>query len=535
MTQAAEQAAPSRVGGPPPLATSLRSAVRLALAFAAIKLALQIAINLLAQHIGYGIFRDELYYIVCGRHLALGYVDQGPIVALQARLADTLFGHDRLWAFRLFSELAGAATVFVTGLLAWAFGGGRGAQALAMLGVLAALVYLPLDLFLSMNSFEPVFWMAALLGVLLIARGASPRWWILTGIAGGLAIENKLSAVFFLGALLCALLLTPQRRLLANRYFGIGVALVVALALPNFRWQVAHHFPTLEWLRRIERLHKNTVLGPGDFILQQIAFLNPLSIVLWGGGILWLLFSRTARRFRFIAVLYLIFVPVMWRLHSKDYYLAPIYPVYFAAGGVAWMTWQRRPWQRRVLVPAYAVLLCLTTALLAPAILPVLPPERFAEYEHALHFRLQEDENYRQAPTLPQFLADMTSWPQFTAQVAAAYNALPPALRSRTGIYCDNYGEAGAVDVLGPRYGLPYAISGHQNYWLWGPRGQLTDSMLVVGSSREDVEKAYATVRLLGRIHTRWAMPYENDLPLWYAAGRRYPVSEIWPKAKSWY
>jgi hypothetical protein len=531
MIEAERQAMRPPKADSPPYATALR----LAALFAAFKLLLQIAINLVAQHNGYGIFRDELYYIACGRHLAWGYVDQGPIVALQARLADALFGHDRLWAFRLFSELAGAATVFLTGLLAWAFGGRPRAQALAMLGVLAAVIYLPLDLFLSMNSFEPVFWMAALLGVILVARGASPRWWIMTGIAGGLGIENKLSMVFFLAALLAALLLTPQRRLLRNRYFALAVALVVALALPNLLWQIHYHFPTLEWLRRIQRLHKDTVLGPAAFLAQQILFLNPLALLLWGAGLLWLLFSRAARPFRFVGLLYLVFLPLMFALHAKDYYLAPVYPAYFAAGAVAWLAWLRRPWQQKFLIPAYAVLLCTATVLIAPSILPLLPPREFAAYQRTLHVHIQENENFSRTPPLPQFLADMTSWPQFTAQLAAVYRSLPSPPGSRLGIFCNNYGEAGAVDVLGPRYGLPPAISGHQNYWFWGPRNELGDSLLVVGGSRQDVEKAYSNVRLAGTIHTPWAMPYEDGLPLWYATGRRFPVAALWPRTRNWY
>ena len=81
-------------------------------------------LTLCNQHIGYSYFRDEFDHIACGRHLAWGFVDHGPIVALQARLGEFLFG-DSLFAIRILSALAGAATVFLTGLLAWALGGLR--------------------------------------------------------------------------------------------------------------------------------------------------------------------------------------------------------------------------------------------------------------------------------------------------------------------------------------------------------------------------------------------------------------------------
>ena len=159
-------------------AESWKPAVQLALAFAAIKFAIEFIGNLLAQHFGYGIFRDEMYYIVCGRHLAWGYVDQAPMVALQARIAEMLFGFRHLALFRSFSALAGAVKVFLTGILAWQLGGRRIAQVMAMIAVLIAPVYLGIDSFLSMNSFEPVFWMGCMVVVLLMVAGNSPKWWI---------------------------------------------------------------------------------------------------------------------------------------------------------------------------------------------------------------------------------------------------------------------------------------------------------------------------------------------------------------------
>jgi Dolichyl-phosphate-mannose-protein mannosyltransferase len=515
-------------------ASFLREPLRLALVFAAVKLAIQIAINLVAPHFGYNLFRDELYYIDCGRHLAWGYVDHAPMVALQARIADTLFGHTHLWAFRLISGLAGAGMVFLTGLLAWSMGGGKNAQILAMLGSIAAVVNLPLDGYLSMNSFEPVFWMTAMLSVILIARGGSPRWWLLFGLASGLGLENKHTEAFFLLALLIALLLSPQRKLLRSRCAAACIGLIFALALPNLLWEWLHHFPTWEWLQRISHFHKNVVLGPGDFLRQQVFVFNPLAFPLWLGGVLWLLFSDRARPFRFAGLAYVIFLPLMYALHAKDYYLAPIYPVYFAAGGVACFALLKKTWQRRVLLPIYVFLFCALAVLGAPAIAPLLPWGRYDAYTAATHLRPRESERFAQI-RLPQFLADMTSWPQFTAQMAAAYNALPPDLRARTFIYCGDYGEAGAIDVLGPQYGLPPAISGHMNYWFWGPRGELTDSMLVIGQSRQDVEKSYQHVRQVGRIHTPWSMPDEDDLPIWFATGRYRSIAAIWPTTRNWY
>ncbi|HZD45945.1 MAG TPA: glycosyltransferase family 39 protein, partial [Acidobacteriaceae bacterium] len=211
----------------------LRQALLLAGLFALLKFILHFGVNLWEPHIGWGYFRDEMYYILCGQHLDWGYVDHGPIVALQARAAIALFGKS-LAGIRVFTTLAGAATIFLTGILSWALGGRRSAQALAMLGMLFAPEFLGLDSFLSMNSFEAVFWMTAVLAILMLLRGepgqrSVERWWIVFGLAGGLGIENKPSMIVFLIALLIGLLITPQRRIVFTRGALIGVALIILL------------------------------------------------------------------------------------------------------------------------------------------------------------------------------------------------------------------------------------------------------------------------------------------------------------------
>ena len=234
-------------------AESWKPVVQLALAFAAIKFAIEFIGNLLAQHFGYGIFRDEMYYIVCGRHLAWGYVDQTPMVALQARIAGMLFGFHNLALFRSFSALAGAVKVFLTGILAWQLGGRRIAQVIAMIAVLIAPVYLGIDSFLSMNSFEPVFWMGCMVLVLLMVAGQSPKWWVVFGILGGLGLLNKPSMAFFLVALLVGLLLTPERRILWSRWSLAAIGLIVLISLPYLLWQIHHQWPTLVWLNNVNQ------------------------------------------------------------------------------------------------------------------------------------------------------------------------------------------------------------------------------------------------------------------------------------------
>jgi len=521
---------------------SFRRFVGICLAMAAVKLAIQIAGNILAQRAGYGIFRDEIYYLICGRHLAFGYVDQPPMVALQARVTDVLFGYDHMWSLRLLSGIAGAAKVFLTGALVWAMGGRRTAAALAMLGVTVAGVFLGIDSYLSMNSFEPVFWLPCALALIRIAQAESlpgsekivRNWWIVLGVSAGLGLENKANEVFFLVAVLIALLLTPQRRILASRWFGVTVGIMVALALPNLLWQVHNHWPTLEWLVGISKSNKDVKLPPLKFLLGQMMMLTPWTVFLWFSGVVWLLVSKTAWTFRFLGVLYVIYVPMMLLLHAKDYYLAPVYPIYFAAGAICWLPVERKGALRAALVSAYAVLLAVGFVLTVPFSIPVLSPQKFVAWSKTMHFTPKDSENH-DATILPQFYADRFGWHEMVEKVGRIYNSLPPQERAVTGIYTGNYGEASAINLFGPKYGLPVAISGHQTYWLWGPHGYTGQEMIIInGAKLADMKSYYDSCVVADRMDNPLSMPWEKNL-IFLCHGRKGTYEADWKDFKYYY
>ena len=519
-------------------ASALRSIVWISVAFAAFKVALHIFTNIIAQRAGYGIFRDEMYYLICGQRLAFGYVDQPPMVALVARVTETLFGHDHMWSLRFFPALAGAAKVFLTGMLVWALGGGRRAAALAMVGVLVAGEYLGSDSFLSMNCFDPVYWMTCALALIMIVQAERPEtvrnWWIVLGVSAGLGLENKVSIVFFLVCVLAALLLTPQRRILRSKWFGVAVLLIVLLALPNLLWQIHYHFPTLEWLRDVQSSDKDVKLGLLKFLVAQVVMLNPFTVLLWLSGVVWLLVSRAARPFRFFGITYLLFVPLMMAMHAKDYYLAPIYPVYFAAGGVVRFSWARDSVWKNALIGAYALILAISGCLFLPYSIPVLPPKEFVAFEKKMGFTPQDTENHK-ATILPQFYADRFGWSDLVAQVNQIYHALPPDEQAVTGIFAGNYGEASAINLFGPKYGLPVAISGHQNYWIWGPHGYTGKEMIIIsGATLDDLKPYYASCKIVGVRNNPLAMPWEHG-NIYLCYGRMQPYAADWNDLKHYY
>ena len=512
-----------------PIRTPLREALAPAGAFAALTFLIHLGSSLWGAHLGYGFFRDELYFLVCGHHLAWGYVDQPPLVALQARLAEALFGVSPT-GDRIFSFLLGGVTVALTGLLAWQFAGRRPAQILAMTGILAAPVFLGTANYLSMNSFEPCFWMGALFAVLRLAEGsAKPRAWLLFGFLAGLGIENKHSTVFFLVALLAGLLFTSQRRILWSRACAAGVAILFLIALPNFIWEWVHHFPTYDFLSTVAHTNKYLLHSPLVFLYQQVQVLLISTAPLWIGGLVWLAFSKNARAWRFVALTYLFFLTMMMAMHAKHYYIAPIYPVLFAAGAVGFAQLTRRAWPvntyTAILVPA----LVFATG---PVVLTILPPAKYNAYTAPLAPDSVRMEKF--TSPLPQILSDRFGWPQMVEGFAARYYALPPDIRSRTAIFCDNYGEASAVNILGRQYGLPTAISGHNNYFYWGWNGYTGDSVLTLGDRPEQFNNDYEQVIDLGPFDAPWTMNYEHRRYFWLRHRKR-PFAADWPQLKYWY
>jgi len=518
-----------------PVDRSFADALRLASVFATIKFVFHVVMTVWEQHVGYGYFRDEFYYLMCGRHLAWGYVDHGPIVALQARLGELIFGRSLL-GIRMLSAMGGAGRVLVTGLLAWALGGRRPAQALAMLCVLVAPQYLGTDSYLSMNSFESLFWMGCVLALIQVERGASERlWWIVFGVAGGVGVLNKPSMTFFLVSLLVGLLLTKQRRLLWSRWMIVGVALLILMALPNLLWQMHNHWPTLEFLHNGQVENKNIKLAPMPFLGKQILNLQPVTFLVWGAGLVWLLRNPAAKSWRWLGLTYLVFLTVMMALHAKDYYVVPIYPILFAAGGIAWEMRFASRWpvreDRVFAFPVMETVLLVVGVLVLPMSIPTMPPLQWVAYTKALHlYGSSGNTENESSGLLPQFYADRFGWQEEVNEVIRIYQSLSPDEQKKAGIFCSNYGEASAINFLG--HGLPFAISGHNSYWLWGSHGYTGEVMIVVtGASPEEMRKVYDSVVVAGRMDNPYSMPYERR-NIYLLRGRHKNLTDFWSEVK---
>ncbi len=290
--------------------------------------ACKLLLHLLTSVLHYGYFRDELYYLDMARHLDWGYVDAAPLIAVYAKIALLMGGS--LAALRILPALAGAALIALTILIVRELGGNRYAQFLAGLCILLCPSILVTDSLLTMNAFEPLYWMGCILVIARILRTGDSRLWIWFGVLAGLGLENKHSTLFFGFAVAAALLLTHHRGEFAKPWIWIALAIAIALFLPNLIWEAHRHFPTIEDLENVRREGKNVVLGPLAFVKQQIIVLDPILLLVWLPGLIWLLRDRT---WRVLGLIFVVFFITMEVSHGKDYYVFPIYPMLFAAGG----------------------------------------------------------------------------------------------------------------------------------------------------------------------------------------------------------
>ena len=481
----------------------------------------------------YGYFRDALYYLACSEHLAFGYVDQPPLIAVLGWIARHTLGTS-LPALLFWPALAGAARIVLTAAFARELGAGRFGISLA--AVLAATpgVWWVIDHQFAMNSLEPLFWGGCAYVIVRLINTGNPKLWLAFGALAGIGLLNKYSFVIFAAALLAGLLLSSQRRLLFTPWLLLGGAIAFLIFLPNLIWNIQNHWPFLELMRNIRATGKDVVLPPGKYLLQQVLMMNPASFPFWFGGLLFYFFSLKAKKYRVFGWAFVLTILFFMITHGKDYYSATAYVMVLAAGAVATETLlAARPKLNRILRPACFVWLMLGVLPLLPLVLPVLPIDTFLRYQSHLPFEVPKTERSFIGETLPQYYADEFPWPGLVEAVARVYHSLPPEEQQRAAIFGSNYGQAAAVDFFGPQYGLPKAISGHQNYFLWGPRHYTGDIVILLGEEESEAREVFDSVTVAATLNNPYAYRYENRSIL-LCRGLKWNLQTNWSRVKNW-
>jgi hypothetical protein len=510
--------------------TDSKSALGIVAAIAAVQLLLHAITNG-----NYGVFRDELYYLDCARHLDWGYVDQPPLSIWLLAISRAVFG-ESVHAIRLFSQLAGAVTIFISALIVKELGGGRLAQVVAAIAVAFAPGAVILTGFYSMNALDVLFWTILAWLLARIARSEDSSLWLTFGAVAGLGLLNKTSILYLGFGVAVALVLTPLRSHFKSWQLYAGGAIAGLLFLPYVIWNAVHDWPTLEFMSNA-RKYKLADISPGDFIGEQVLAMSPPLALLWMGGLIWLLVPRRepeAPRMRVIAWFYLAVCGLLITLGGKPYYLFVAYPMLFAAGGCAieghLARWGTPRWAA-ALVYLYVIAAGLFTL---PLAIPVLSPDGFMRYQAMLGMGPKHYEN-NAVGAMPQYYADRFGWENMAAVVASVYDELSDEDKAEALIFGGNYGEAGAINYYGPSHGLPPAVSTHNSHYLWGS-GREDDPrvMIVIGGSRERMDRLFEEVREAARVHSTYGMPYESDLPIWVVRGLKLGLAETWLQAKNY-
>jgi hypothetical protein len=413
--------------------------------------------------------------------------------------------------------------------LAGQLGGTQFSRTLAAVAVLAAPTVFGITGFYSMNAFDLVFWLVAIVLLVRLCQAEAatrPRLWWLLGAVLGLGLLNKLSVGALGAGIAAALLLTPLREELRTRSPWLAAGLALAIVAPFLLWQLPNDWPTVEFMRNAARF-KNVTLGPAGYLLAQVNEFGPWNAVLWTSGLVWLTLGAGGR-FRALTIVFV--VSFLAFMNGKAYYLAPALLVLLAAGSVPIGEFLSKPGRVLIRRTALAALM-LGAAVALPLAVPLLSPDRLGAYMGALGIAPEKAER-SELGVLPQYFADRFGWEELTSITAQAWHSLTPDEQSSAIIVTSNYGEAGALRYYGRGRALPPAASPHNNFYLWGPGNPNATIVVAVGIPPDELAQAFEDVRTTSRLTDPFAMPYERENPVTICRRPKRPLSEAWAQGK---
>ncbi len=461
----------------------------------------------------YGFHRDELQVLSDARHLDWGFVPYPPFTPFVEKIGMSLFGLS-LVGLRLFSVTAQAAVVVVSGLMARELGGGRLAQVTAALAV--ALSTLPLfeGTEFQYTTFDNLWWVLIAYFVIRLLKTENPRWWLPIGATIGLGFMTKYTMGFYLAGLLGGVLLTRGRRYLGSGWFWGGMALGFVICLPNLVWQVRHDFISLHFLQSIHARDVEEGRANGFWRDQFWICTNLVAAPLWLAGLIGYLRDR---HYRLLAWMYLIPLGLFVVGKGRGYYLGGAYPMLMAMGAVVGARWVMSlpKITRRAVEGAFFAGLMGWGLLMGAVILPVASGGRL------MQFALKNNGDLR----------DEIGWDELVRTVAGIRDSLPPERRQNAGIAVRNYGEQGAIEILGPAYHLPPPISGINSSWLRGYSVPPPTTLIVLGSTWKQADRLFTSCRLAGHNGNAWGVHNEesDDHPdIFVCGGPRLPWPEFW-------
>lgn len=477
-----------------------------------------LVLHILTNH-QYGFHRDELAMLDDARYLDWGYVAYPPVTPFIARLALELFGPS-LVGVRFFSALAPSIVIVLSGLMTRDLGGSRMAQIVSAVAVAVAPASLIAGTIFMYVSFDYLWWALVAYFTVRLLKTEDPRWWLGIGAAIGLGMMTKFTMGFFAVGVVGGVLLTKTRRHLISPWLWAGVALSLLIFLPNLIWQIQHNFISLEFLGSIHARDVNEGRAESFLLDQIILNTSTLTAPLWLAGLYFYLFKPSGQRFRALGWMYLITLAVFLIVQGRGYYLAPIYPMLIAAGAVVWDGWHEvfSGWKAHALAVTTWSALTLGGLIAAVLALPIAPVN---------------SDLWKLADGAHEIYREELGWQEMTETVANIYASLPNEEKALTGIFVGNYGEAGAINLYGARYGLPKVISGINSYWLRGYGNPPPQTLIVLGFQQKDVNAMFESCTFAARITNRYQVTNEEsaDYPgIFVCRKLRQPWQDFWKR-----
>ena len=463
----------------------------------------------------YGFHRDELQVLSDARHLDWGFVAYPSFTPFVERIGLSIFGLN-LVGLRLFSVIAQGAAIVVAGLMARELGGGKLAQVTAALAI--ALSGLPLfeGTEFQYTTFDYLWWCLIAYFVIRLLNTDNPRWWLAIGAMVGLGLQTKYTMAFFATGIAGGLLLIRARRFLASGWLWAGAGLALLIFLPNLIWQVRHGFVSLHFLHHIHVRDVGQGRANGFFRDQFLICVNLIAAPLWIAGLISFLRNQ---RYRMLAWMYLIPLVLFVIGKGRGYYLAGGYPMLIAMGATtaeSWISGLRQVWRRTVEV-AFFTLLVANGLVLIAIIVPI------ASSGPLKNFALKNNGDLREE----------IGWDELVKTVAGIRDSLPPEQRENVGVIVSNYGEQGAIEILGPAYHLPPPISGTNSAWYRSYPAVPPSTLIVIGWSQEGADETFTSCRFAAHngnslgIHNEES---EDHPDIFVCSAPRLPWPEFWQK-----
>ncbi|HTV04581.1 MAG TPA: glycosyltransferase family 39 protein [Acidobacteriaceae bacterium] len=463
----------------------------------------------------YGFHRDELQFLSDARHLDWGFVAFPPFTPFVERVGLSLFGLS-LVGLRLFSVIAQALLIFVAGLMARELGGGRLAQVTTALAV----AFSPLPVFeateFQYTSFAMLWWVLIAYFTVRLLKSEDPRWWLAIGAAIGVGLETKYAIVFYIAGILAGLLFTRARRYFASKWLWGGVGIALLIFLPNLIWLIRHDFISYTFLQHIHARDVGEGRADGFWKGQFLYDANVAAAPLWIAGLIGYLVSR---RYRMLAWMYFVPVALFFAGKGRFYYTAGAYPMLLAMGAVVAECWLGRlpRWARVAVEGVWGGAFVFVSVVVCARLMPIAASGPLKAYA----LRHSED------------LREEIGWNELVRTVAGIRDSLPADEQAHLGITTANYGEYGAIEILGRAYHLPEPIGTTNSEWYWGYPTPPPTTIIVLGLTREQADSIFTGCRLAG--HNGNSLGVQNEESeyhpdIFLCGPLRFPWAEAWKR-----